>query len=106
MDEQAATLDDVLVSFRACAPVFAALGDRYRQDIIMLLARDERLNVNQVAERLPLSRPAISHHLKILRQAGLITLERVSRENFYALSLEPGLAALRRLVEQAETSCT
>lgn len=54
----------------------------------------------------PLSRPAISHHLKVLRQAGLVTLERVSRENFYSLTLEPGLAALRHLVEQAEASCT
>jgi hypothetical protein len=39
------TLEDVLSSFRACAPVFNALGDKYRQDIVMLLAQDERLNV-------------------------------------------------------------
>lgn len=100
------TLDDVLLSFRACAPVFTALGDKYRQDIIMLLAQDEHLNVNQIAERMPLSRPAISHHLKVLLQAGLITLERVSRENFYSLTLDSALADLRRLVEQAEVSCT
>lgn len=100
------TLDDVLTSFRACAPVFNALGDKFRQDIVMLLAQDERLNVNQIAERMPLSRPAISHHLKVLLQAGLISLERVSRENFYSLSLDTALADLRRLVEQAEVSCT
>lgn len=102
----AVTPDDVMVSFRACAPVFNALGDRFRQDIVMLLAQDERLNVNQIAERMPLSRPAISHHLKVLMQAGLITLERVSRENFYRLSLDTALADLRRLVDQAEVSCT
>ncbi len=100
------TLDDVLVSFRACMPVFNALGDKYRQDIVMLLAQNEHLNVNQIAERMPLSRPAISHHLKVLMQAGLISLERVSRENFYSLSLDPALADLRKLVEQAEVSCT
>lgn len=99
------TLDDVLVSFRACAPVFNALGDRYRQDIVMLLAQDERLNVTQIAERMPLSRPAISHHLKVLLQAGLIEMDRVSRENFYHLTLDGALADLRRLVEQAEVSC-
>jgi DNA-binding transcriptional ArsR family regulator len=102
----AITLEDVLLSFRACAPVFNALGDKYRQDIVMLLAQDERLNVNQIAQRMPLSRPAISHHLKVLMQARLITLERVSRENFYSLSLDSALADLRRLVEQAEVSCT
>lgn len=100
------SLDQVLSSFRTCAPIFVALGDRFRQDIIMLLATEERLNVNQIAERMPLSRPTISHHLKVLRQTGLITQDRVSRENFYSLSLDPALAALRQLVEQAETSCT
>ncbi|HYW56418.1 MAG TPA: metalloregulator ArsR/SmtB family transcription factor [Polaromonas sp.] len=100
------TLEDVLLSFRACAPIFNALGDKYRQDIVMLLAQDERLNVNQIAERMPLSRPAISHHLKVLLQADLITLERVSRENFYSLTLDTALADLRKLVEQAEVSCT
>jgi ArsR family transcriptional regulator, arsenate/arsenite/antimonite-responsive transcriptional repressor len=100
------TLEDVLASFRACAPVFNALGDKYRQDIVMLLARDERLNVMQIAERMPLSRPAISHHLKVLLHADLVTLERVSRENFYSLTLDSALADLRKLVEQAEVSCT
>lgn len=105
-DNTAITLEDVLLSFRACAPVFDALGDKYRQDIVMLLAQGERLNVNQIAERMPLSRPAISHHLKVLMQAELIELERVSRENFYSLTLDAALADLRRLVEQAEVSCT
>lgn len=99
-------LEDVLHSFRACAPVFTALGDRFRQDIVMLLAQEERLNVNQIAERMPLSRPAISHHLKVLMQAGLIARERVSRENFYSLALDAALADLRRLVEQTERACT
>lgn len=98
-------LDEVLASFRACAPVFDALGDTYRQDIVMLLAREERLNVTQIAEAMPLSRPAISHHLKVLLQAGLVQRERVSRENFYLLSLDDALAQLRTLVEQAEASC-
>ena len=105
-DTSTLTLNDVLLRFRACAPVFNALGDKYRQDIVMLLAQDERLNVNQIAERMPLSRPAISHHLKVLMQAHLIALERVSRENFYSLTLDSALADLRRLVEQAEVSCT
>jgi DNA-binding transcriptional ArsR family regulator len=104
--EAALALEQVLSSFRACAPVFNALGDKYRQDIVMLLAQGERLNVNQIAEHTPLSRPAISHHLKVLLQAQLITLERVSRENFYSLTLDAALLDLRRLVDQAEASCT
>ena len=99
-------LDDVLASFRASAPIFSALGDAFRQDIVMLLAQQERLNVNQIAQRMPLSRPAISHHLKVLLTAGLVQMERVSRENFYTLSVDNALATLRLFVEQAEVSCT
>lgn len=107
MPKAAATsLDDVLASFRACAPVFTALGDRYRQDIVMLLAAQERLNVMQITERLDtLSRPTVSHHLKVLLDAGMVEMERVSRENFYRLTLDHALADLRRLVEQAEAGC-
>jgi ArsR family transcriptional regulator, arsenate/arsenite/antimonite-responsive transcriptional repressor len=100
------TLDDVLATFRASAPIFNALGDAFRQDIVMLLAQQERLNVKQIAEQMPLSRPAISHHLKVLLSAGLVQMERVSRENFYSLSVDQGLATLRLFVEQAEVSCT
>jgi DNA-binding transcriptional ArsR family regulator len=100
------TLEDVLATFRASAPIFNALGDKFRQDIVMLLAQQERLNVGQIADRMPLSRPAISHHLKVLLQAGLVKMERVSRENFYTLSVDEGLATLRLFVEQAEVSCT
>ncbi len=98
-------LEPVLSGFRACTPLFEALGDRHRQDIVMLLAAEERLNVTEIAERITLSRPAISHHLKVLRQAGLVALDRVARQNFYSLSLDEALANLRRLVELAEAAC-
>ncbi|HJV80465.1 metalloregulator ArsR/SmtB family transcription factor [Noviherbaspirillum sp.] len=103
--EKAPTLDDVLQSFRLCAPLFHALGDKQRQDIIMLLVESERLNVSAITERMPLSRPAISHHLKVLRQAGLVKVESESRENYYSLTLDEGLLQLKQLVMQAEQSC-
>lgn len=71
----------------------------------MLLAAHERLNVTGLAARMPLSRPAISHHLKVLLQAGIVRMERRSRENFYSLDLDRALAALKRLVSRAERSC-
>jgi ArsR family transcriptional regulator, arsenate/arsenite/antimonite-responsive transcriptional repressor len=99
------TLQDVLRSFRTCGPLFQALGDSARQDIIMLLAEYERLNVNAIAERMTLSRPAVSHHLKVLLQAGIVRQERESRENFYHLELDEALSHLRTLIDQAEVSC-
>jgi ArsR family transcriptional regulator, arsenate/arsenite/antimonite-responsive transcriptional repressor len=100
------SLEDVLASFRASAPIFQALGDLFRQDIVMLLAQHERLNVTQITDNIALSRPAVSHHLKVLLQAGLVQMERVSRENFYSLTVDAGLKQLRELVERAEVSCT
>ena len=58
-------------AFRDCLPLFQAFGDTGRQDIILLLAEVESMNVNRIAEQLTLSRPTISHHLKTLRSVGL-----------------------------------
>lgn len=102
----APSLEEVLASFRACAPLFAALGDTARQDIILLLAENERMNVTQITESMHLSRPAISHHLKVLLQAGLLKVERESRENFYSLELDDALGLLKTLIAQAEVSCS
>jgi DNA-binding transcriptional ArsR family regulator len=65
--------------------MLVALGDPTRQQMVVALSR-ERLNVGQLAERFPLSRPAISHHLKILTDAGLLVRERLGRERVYRLN--------------------
>ncbi|WP_139491006.1 ArsR/SmtB family transcription factor [Brevibacillus dissolubilis] len=88
--------------FRACTPLFQALGDSVRQDIILLLAQHESLNVNQIAEQSPMSRPTISHHLKILREVGLVTVERRATENYYSLQLDHSLDKLRDLMKAVE----
>jgi DNA-binding transcriptional ArsR family regulator len=59
-----------------------ALGDPTRQRIMLLLSR-ERLNVSDLADRFHLSRPAISHQIKVLVHAGLLLQERDGRERVY-----------------------
>jgi ArsR family transcriptional regulator len=97
--------DEALELFRKCTPLFDALGDPMRQNIILLLGDHEHLNVNGIAERLPLSRPAISHHLKILREAGLVSVTRKGTENLYALELETPLRTLKELIQTVEATC-
>jgi ArsR family transcriptional regulator len=97
--------DAVLKQFRKCTPVFTALGDPNRQDIIMRLAENGRLNVNQITEKLTLSRPAISHHLKILREAGILSMDRVGKEKYYYLSLQNISTELKGLFAQIEENC-
>ncbi|WP_445662278.1 ArsR/SmtB family transcription factor [Bacillus sp. FSL W8-0116] len=65
--------------FRACIPLFNALGDPARQDIIFLLAEQESLSVNEIAEHSNLSCPAISHHLKIMCDNHLVKIEQKKR---------------------------
>ena len=55
--------------------------------------------VGEIASRLPVSRPAVSQHLKILRQAGLVRERRVGRRNFYDAT-PGGLDGLRRYLEE------
>lgn len=61
--------------------VFQAIADPVRRDIIELLS-DAPLTVNNVAERFDVSRPAISKHLKILKECGVIDIRQEGRERF------------------------
>lgn len=100
------TLSDVAKTFRACEGLFHALGDPARQRIVLLLAEHERLNVNQITELMHLARPSISHHLKVLKDAGLVSLARESRENFYSLLWDEPIGRLKLLIEQSEIACS
>ena len=85
-----------------CAPVFQALGEPARQQIILMLAETEEMNVGDIAAQMDLSRPAISHHLKVLRAADLVKARRKGTENYYTLTIDPALALLTRFVAEVE----
>lgn len=87
---------------RECSPVFLALADPIRQDIIMMLTKHDSLNVAQIVERSPMSRSAISHHLKILKQAQLVTSTKVATEIYYALDIEGPVQQLKEFLATTE----
>ncbi|MFL6098545.1 MAG: ArsR/SmtB family transcription factor [Actinomycetales bacterium] len=64
--------------------VAAAIADRVRRDIVMML-RHQRLPAGQIADRFPISRPAVSRHLRVLRECGLVRQSLVGRQRFYEL---------------------
>jgi ArsR family transcriptional regulator len=74
--------------WRPMAKVFIALGDEHRQRIMLTFERGERLTVGQIADVSTLSRPAVSHHLKILRAAGVIEAEKIGKEVFLRVNRE------------------
>jgi ArsR family transcriptional regulator, arsenate/arsenite/antimonite-responsive transcriptional repressor len=63
--------------------VFKCLSDRHRLQILLLLSREGEQSVGQIAEILQQSQPAISHHLTKLRLAGLLSLRKSGKYNFY-----------------------
>ena len=73
--------------------VWDALGERSRRAIVLRLA-ERPYAVSELAESLPLSRPAVSQHLKVLKDAGLVAEEPVGTRRVYHLN-EAGLSALR-----------
>jgi DNA-binding transcriptional ArsR family regulator len=75
-----------------------ALGDPIRQQIVLLLSR-ERLNVTQLTSRVHLSRPAVSHQIKVLADAGLLVQERLGRERLYRVDAQ----RFREFVGQFDT---
>ncbi|WP_407275340.1 ArsR/SmtB family transcription factor [Halothiobacillus sp. DCM-1] len=54
------------------AQIFTALGDPHRQRLLLLFEPGERLSIRQLVAVSPLSRTAVTHHLKILRETGLL----------------------------------
>ena len=77
---------------------FAALGDPHRRRILRLLG-DRDLSVAEIAAELPISRPAVSRHLRLLKEAGLVTEEPEGTRRIYRLH-ERGVAAVREYLEQ------
>jgi DNA-binding transcriptional ArsR family regulator len=81
---------------RAAAPAgdpFNALGDAHRRFIVELLGSGGR-SVREIAESLPISRPAVSRHLRLLKDAGLVVEEARGTQRIYRLHDE-GVAAVQ-----------
>lgn len=68
--------------------VFDALGDRTRRELLVLLREGER-SASELAEPFPSTRSAVSQHLSVLLDAGLVERRRQGRRRIYRLNAEP-----------------
>ena len=80
------------------APVFAALGDPTRRAVLARLRTGPR-SVGEIVATLPVSQSAVSQHLRVLREAGLVTDRREGTRRLYQVDLE-GLTTLRAYVDE------
>ncbi|MCL2395797.1 MAG: metalloregulator ArsR/SmtB family transcription factor [Acidimicrobiaceae bacterium] len=80
------------------ARALEALGDPTRRAIVEYLS-EHPCAVGQLADRLPVSRPAVSQHLKVLKDAGLVTVQQEGNRRIYGLDPE-GIGELRDYVDR------
>jgi DNA-binding transcriptional ArsR family regulator len=81
------------VATNGSAEVWATLSDSSRRAIVLRLA-DRPHAVRELADALPISRPAVSQHLRVLKDAGLVDEEAAGTRRIYRLN-EAGIVALR-----------
>lgn len=70
-------------------PLFFALGDPFRRDLLHNLAENSPRTATQLADEYPITRQGILKHLDVLEAAGLVKVEQHGREKRYSLSLQP-----------------
>ena len=84
-------------------PIFAALGDATRLQVIARLSTDGPLSISELTEGSEVTRQAVTKHLEVLATAGLVRDFRQGRERMFELrtrQLEEALERLRKMVEE------
>lgn len=96
LPEQIAILAD---DFAACSGILTAIGDETRQHLILEMMKMNNcsgVRVCEITERTNLSRPAVSHHLQIMKNAGIIKVRKEGTRNYYYF--DPEMESLERLI--------
>jgi DNA-binding transcriptional ArsR family regulator len=88
---------------RTCAPIFAALGEEVRLRILVRLAAEGSLSIARLAEPLPISRQAVTKHLRFLAAVGLVKVVREGREARWSLTPE-GLTLPRSWLDELSST--
>lgn len=75
-----AMLKPIPAAWRSTSKVFTALGDEYRQRILLSFEPGKRLTIGEIVAMSTLSRTAVSHHVRVLRDAGVLSSRKQGRE--------------------------
>ena len=94
-----------MLLLKECVPIFKVLADENRHKILHLLLEGGKMNVNEITEKVHLSRPAVSHHLKIMLQAQTVEVEKVGKERFYSIAMHEAINKLKKVVDLMEQHC-
>ncbi len=78
-------IEEITSKFKECRKAISAMGDETRQLILITLLESDfnGIRVGEITEKTHLSRPAVSHHLKILKEAEIVNVRREGTKNYY-----------------------
>ena len=93
----------VLKLFREGIPLFETLRERKRQEILHDLILKGPMMVNEITKLSSLSRPAVSHHLKLLKQVNLVNVEESGTKRIYSANINLIIPYLRELLIELES---
>lgn len=91
-------INQLPAEWEAMSAIFVAMGDPQRQRLLLAFEPGESLTAGQLSEASPLNRTTVSHHLKILRQSGVLGSQKVGKEVFYWVKREDIAAALTNVL--------
>lgn len=92
-------IEKLAKDFQNCRKILAAIGDENRQHLILEMMKMEDCfgaRVGDITERTNLSRPAVSHHLQILKDAGILKVRKEATKNYYYF--DPDTESFDRLI--------
>lgn len=81
------------------ARVFVALGDAHRQRMLLMFEKGEELTIKDIADASPLSRTAVAHHVRVLRESGVLVAQKRGRCVFLTPNPRAVLDAMRGVSE-------
>lgn len=96
-------IEKLSVGFESCQQILCALGDENRQHMIlemMKMGKCDGARVGEITKRTHLSRPAVSHHLQILKKAGILKVRKDATMNYYYFDSD--MASFKKLIHMLQ----
>lgn len=89
-DECEENMRKIAEGFRECRRAFTAIGDETRQLILLALLESDidGIRVGEIAAKAHLTRPSVAHHLRILKEAGIVSVRKDGTKNFYYIGAD------------------
>ncbi len=95
-----ADVENISREFAECSKFLAAIGDETRQHMLLEMMKMKKctgVRVGEITKKTNLSRPAVSHHLAIMKDAGIVKMRKEGTMNFYYLDVEA--KTIRKLID-------